>query len=73
MDSDGDSLSDADELARGSDPLASDSDRDGVADADELNGWPFTYNTGKTTRIVTATRPTPTATATDSAMRPSEA
>jgi len=41
MDSDGDGLNDADEIARGLDPNSADSDGDGVSDADEIN----IYNT----------------------------
>ena len=38
-DSDGDGLSDPDEILRSTDPLDSDSDGDGLSDGDEINVW----------------------------------
>ncbi|MEZ5559752.1 MAG: Ig-like domain-containing protein [Pseudomonadales bacterium] len=39
IDPDGDGLSDADEIAAGSDPLDADTDRDGLSDGDEINTY----------------------------------
>ncbi len=41
QDSDGDGISDAEEVARGLDPLSSDTDGDGIADGDELTRVAF--------------------------------
>lgn len=52
-DTDNDTLSDGYELALGIDPKSQDTDGDDVRDDEELAGYVFTYNTGKTTRIIT--------------------
>ncbi|MAT96582.1 MAG: hypothetical protein CL608_05510 [Anaerolineaceae bacterium] len=49
--SDGDALTDAEELFWNSDPTKADSDGDGLLDHEEVNGWLFSYGSGKTTWV----------------------
>ncbi len=50
-DSDSDDLNDGLELILGTSPTQADSDFDGLSDKVEVEGWLFTYGTGKTTII----------------------
>ncbi len=49
--SDSDELTDAEELFWNTDPTKADSDGDGLLDHEEVNGWLFTYGSGKSTWV----------------------
>lgn len=50
-DTDGDGLDDLVEVVWGTNPANPDSDGDGISDAAELEGYDYTYNRNKTTRL----------------------
>lgn len=52
-DTDGDLIWDGDEIRRGTNPAHSDTDGDGITDKQELDGYTFTYASGKTTQMFT--------------------
>lgn len=57
-DSDGDGLSDYEEILRGTDPTEADTDRDGLTDLEEIEGWLWAYSADGTLKTVVTSDPT---------------